>query len=188
MSPIYERLINEYRPGAFPQYGQMAEDPQDFLRQIESGYTPSEGYQYKQNKILQAMRNAAASGGRAGTMLDQEGQGDAVRGLLGEDMQQYLNNVLGIQGGGLSGLERLLGGRERGITGLAGSREREAQRGFEASSGLANILSQNLSERGALGFQGSMADQMRRDSKRRDRNQLIGNALGAVSGFFGGGF
>ncbi len=109
----YANRENLYLNNAPRQFGEMANDPSAFIDQIMRRYTPSEGYRFKEGRMQGAARNSAASGGFAGTQYDQERQADLIRGLLGQDQQQYLENTLGVQGQGLSGLERMLAGRER---------------------------------------------------------------------------
>lgn len=138
------------------QYGKMAETPMDYLNQIISGYKPSEGYKFREKNALNAARNSAAAGGISGTYNDQLGQAEMVSGLMGEDMQQWLQNVLGIQGAGLSGFEN------------------QANRGFNASQSLANIL-------GSVGgAQAGLAH-----SRQQAENQRMGNIMGGLGGLLG---
>lgn len=138
------------------QYGKMAGNPMDFLNQIISGYKPSEGYKFKEKHALNAARNSAAAGGISGTYNDQLGQSELVNGLLDQDMQQWLQNVLGIQGAGLGGLEN------------------EAGRGFGASQSLAELLGNISGSRAGLAYnrqQGSQED--------------AGNIFGQLGGLLG---
>lgn len=146
------------------QYGRMSQSPMDFLNQIISGYSPSEGYKFKEKNALNAARNSAAAGGISGTYNDQLGQAEMVSGLLGQDMQQWLQNVLGIQGAGLSGLEN------------------EAGRGFGASQSLADLLGNVSGSQAGLAYNRQQADQDRRGNMMGQLSGLLGAAGGALSG------
>ncbi len=145
------------------QYGQMAQNPMDFLNQIMAGYKPSQGYQYKQGVMGRDMANTAASGGFRGTNEDQRQRGELINALMGQDMQQYLQNVLGIQGTGLQGQE--LG----------------AGRGFQASGDMANITGTNLSERAGL----RMNQENQRITDRGNMMKMLASIAGAASGVTG---
>ncbi len=105
-----------------PQYSQMAGNPTDFYNQILQQYQPSAGYQHQAGKLNQLAHNKAAAGGYAGTAGDIFEHGEGLQGLMGQDMQQFLQNILGIQGAGQQGLEGQVG------------------RGFQASGSLADYL------------------------------------------------
>lgn len=130
MPDLYQNMPNLYeQPSEMSRgYGSMANDPQEYIKKIMRGYTPSEGYKYKEGRMSDAARAAASSGGFAGTRFDQEKRAEMIRGLLGEDQQQYLGNIMGAQGRGLSGLERLLEGRARGQALQIGGLERGQDR------------------------------------------------------------
>jgi hypothetical protein len=129
------------------QYNQMTQDPTSFLNQLMSGYQPSQGYQYKADLMGRELANTAAAGGFRGTSEDQRQRAELINSLMGQDMQQYLQNVLGIQGTGLQGQENAMG------------------RGFGASGDMANITGTNLSERSNLRMQQSQQGLQDRQSK-----------------------
>lgn len=148
------------------QYNRMSSDPMSYINQIISGYKPSAGYQFKEQKALDAARNSAAAGGFAGTRNDQMQQADMAQGLAGQDMQEWLSNVLGIQGAGLSGQQHV------------------ADRGYNASQSLANMLSSALGSQSGLAYE----DQ----KERRGNNQALMGGLSNLIGMgantaFGGG-
>jgi hypothetical protein len=119
------------------QYGRMAQDPTAFINALMEGYKPSEGYQFQQEQMGRAAANTAAAGGMRGTPQDQLQQQQITQGLLGQDMQQYLSNVLGAQQTGLTG--------EQGLYGI----------GFDASKGLGADLTNVLGQQAGLAFQGA---------------------------------
>jgi len=146
-------------------YNRAANRPMDFLNEIITGYKPSEGYKFREKQALNAARNSAASGGISGTQNDQLAQSELVSGLLGQDMQQWLQNVLGIQGMGLGGLEN------------------EAGRGFGASQSLADLLGNVSGSQASLAYNNQQA-------KKGDLGNIIGGIgglAGSLGGLFGGG-
>lgn len=147
------------------QYSQMAQNPMNFLNQIMQGYQPSQGYQYKSDVLGKDLANTAASGGFRGTNEDQRQRAELINSLMGQDMQQYLQNVLGIQGTGLQGQE--LG----------------AGRGFQASGDMANILGTNLSQQAGL----RMNQNNQSIADRGNIMKLIASLAGTAGGFMLGG-
>jgi hypothetical protein len=130
--------------------------------------------------MLGAARNSAASGGILGTQFDQENQQDIMRGLLGQDQQQYLSNIMDIIGSRAGTLGQQ-GGYESGI----------GNRGAGAADNLANILAGNASQRAGLQFQGQRqnnADRMQGNQNRNDNMMsMLGlGAMGMDRGWFGG--
>lgn len=138
VSPYYKPFIEEgeqARGQLTPQYEQMMQDPSAFINALMGQYEPSKGYQFQKEEMGQAAANTAAAGGFRGTPYDIEQQEKLTQGLLGQDMQQWLQNVLGVQ--------------QRGIAG----EETGAQRGYEAGRGYGDILGQNLQTMGGLAGQ-----------------------------------
>lgn len=146
-----------------PIYGQMAQNPMDYLNQILGGYQPSAGYQYKQKQLMDTARNAAAAGGYAGTPYDQREQTELVNSLLGQDMQQFLQNVLGIQGAGIGGYEGAVG------------------RGYESSGMLADLLSGKLGSQAGLAYQGAQQNNANRSQRTNAALNMIAQGLSAAA-------
>lgn len=152
-----------------PIYGQMSQDPNAFLDNIMRGYTPSEGYRFKERYLQQNAHNTAAAGGFAGTENDVLGRNEMVRGELGQDMEQFLANILGIQGRGLQGQENRI------------------NRGFQGSDALARLLSGNLESQGTLAYQGAHAQNQQNQNERGQNMRMFSSLLGAGSSLLGGG-
>jgi hypothetical protein len=159
-----------------PIYEQMAQDPTAFLNALMEGYTPSRGYQTREKVLSQALRNSAAQGGYAGTPYAQREQGELINDLLGGDQQQYLGNLMGIQGQGLGGLEGMIG------------------RGYQSSGNLADYIGNALGNQGGLAYQGQAQLNQGKYDQMRNRSQLwgdiikaMGSAAGGGGGFGGGG-
>ena len=83
----------------------MMNDPAAFMDALMKHYKPSEGYKYKQDMMGQAAGNSAAAGGQRGGTAEQSQQQQITQGLLGEDMQGWLNNIMGVHTQGMQGQE-----------------------------------------------------------------------------------
>lgn len=155
----------------------MTGDPTGFLNMLMKGYNTSEGYNFEKDKLEKELSNAANAGGIAGTPADFMKRGEGVQGLLSKDMQQYLENVLGIHKTGLEG--------ETGI----------ANRGFEASQNLTDLIGGALNQQGGLAFNNATnqnnqynQNQIQKSSDRNALFSALAKALGVGAGaLFGGG-
>lgn len=139
-----------------PMYQQQMNNPTGQYNDIMSQYQPSQGYQYKQDKLNQMMHNTAASGGYAGTGGDQQQRGELTNALMGEDMQQFLQNILGIQSTGMKGLEG------------------QAERGYGAAGNLADYMGN------AAGAQvgSNMFGQANNQGNRNDASSILSGLIG----------
>lgn len=146
--------------GLEPIYGQMSQNPNDFLSSIFSNYQQSPGFQRQQQNALQAGNNSAAAGGFAGTNQHRSDQMDLAQALQGQDMQQFLQNILGIQGSGMSGLENA------------------NTRGFEGARSLTDLLANVGGSRASLSYQNGANN---RNNQMFGMSQ-IGGGLGRMGG------
>lgn len=148
-----------------PILDQMTSDPTGFLQKIMGGYNQSKDYQLKNEAMTRAAGNSAAAGGQRGSLGDISNQARITDSLMGDDMQTWLHNVLGIQDKGMQGEE-----------GLYSS-------GFDATRDLTGDLSNVLGTQGTLEFQGQA-------NKNKSRSDLL-SALaklgaGGAAWHFGG--
>lgn len=144
-----------------PQFSQMGSDPAAFLEQLMGKYQPSRGYQLQRDEALKAAGNSAAAGGMRGSINDVSNEARISDMLQGQDMQQWLQNVLGIQSEGLKGLGH------------------QFDTGFNATQGLTGDLSNVLGTQAGLAFQG----QANQNKSQSDALSGILQALGGVAGF-----
>lgn len=184
VGPYYEPFIESGRQasGAVnPIYDRMSTSPGAFIEELMQGYAPSRGYRFKQGEMERSMRNSAAHGGFVGTPYNQQQQGELTQGLLSQDMQQFLANLLGVQQGGLEGQEGRIG------------------RGFQASTGYGDILGNKLASQAGLAFQGqagqnqlgadAYSQRMTNQTARRNgRMNFLSSLLGSAGAAGGGGF
>lgn len=143
-----------------PIYDRMSADPSGFLNSLMSGYTKSKDYQMKNDEMTRAAGNTAAAGGMRGSIDDIKNQSHITDALMGADMQNWVQNVLGIQGAGLSGQQHLY------------------DTGFDASRDLTGDLSNVYGTQGSLAFQG----QSELNKRRSDMMEaLIKGGAGAAA-------
>lgn len=158
----YIQRGNEQYEGLSNVYSQMGQDPAAFLESIMSSYQPSSGYQLALDEATQAASAAAAAGGYRGTPEDTMRQGALAQRLMGDDMQQYIQNVLGIQGRGLGGQQGFY------------------NQGFQASTGLGSDLANLYSSQGSLAFQ----DQRQKNQRQNELKNALMQAAMMTAGAF----
>ncbi len=145
-----------------PVYSQMTQDPAAYLEQLMGGYEPSKTYQTHRDEALNAIGNTAAAGGMRGSPQDIINSTRLSDSLLGSDMQQWLQNVMGLQGMGLQGQQHFY------------------DTGVGATSDIANILG----SKGGLSFQ----SQSQQNQRAMDLlNSLIKGGTSIAGGMAGGG-
>jgi hypothetical protein len=153
---IYDPYINrgnaQYE-GLNKQYTAMGQDPTAFLNKMMEGYEPSKAYQLQKDEALRAAGNTAAAGGTRGTLQDITKATRLTDMLMGQDMQQWLGNVMGIQDRGLSGQQHFY------------------DQGFDLSKTMGSDLANVLGTQGQLAFQGQA-----------NRNKSISDIIGALIG------
>jgi len=160
----YDPFINYGKEAATtltPQFNQMSQDPAAFLESIMSKYQPSRTYQLRNEEALRAAGNTAAAGGMRGSLGDIKNASRISDVLLGQDMQEWLNNVLGLQKEGQQGLGH------------------QFDTGFNATQGLTGDLANVLGTQSQLAFQG----QANQNKSRSDALSGILQAIGGIAGF-----
>ena len=124
------------------EYQKLYQDPNAIISRIGSGYRESPGYQWRLNQGENAITNAQARGGMAGTAQHQQEAGELAGHLADQDYNDYLKNALGLFGTGLQGRT----GIETGIFNT----------GAEASSSLAASLAKILQDQAKLRYQSGL--------------------------------
>ncbi len=146
-------------------YDELMKDPTGFINKLMQNYKTSEGYNFQKNALTSELGNTAAAGGIAGTPLDQMNQGAGVQGLLSKDMQQFLENALGVYGKGLTGKEGV------------------ASRGYDASGKLADILGGAANQNANYAFQNEQQGNTNRNSIFSTLAKALGGGIaGGVTG------
>lgn len=144
------------------QYGNLMNDPGALISRLGAGYQQSPGYQFQLKQGEQAIGNANAAGGMAGTQQHMQQSGQLANDMANQDYQQYLNQALGLYGAGLQGTAGL------------------NQMGFQGSSDLANSLANVLGQQAQYGYAGQ-AGQNQADSQMWQN--LFGGAGALASAF-----
>lgn len=157
-----------------PALTQMSTNPTAFLEALMQHYQPSNSYQTKLADMTKAAGNTAAAGGMRGSLNDIKNQANLTNTLMGEDMQQWLQNVLGIQNTGLSGLNNFYNSGYDATKSLYNT-------GYDASKSLSSDLANILGTQGQLAFQGQRENN-------QSRNDLMGGLLSGFGGALGGFF
>lgn len=160
----YDPFINQGKEAGGilkDQYGRML-DPTKFMDDIMSKYKMSEGATYKRDLLGKGIGNTAASGGFSGTPEHQREYGQMANDVMSGDMQEYLQNALGIHGTGLSGEKDFY------------------DKGFQASGSLADLLAGVLGSKSGLAFQSGT-------QKNANESALMQALMKALSTGAGGG-
>lgn len=162
----YDPFVNQGKEAGNTLQGQYTRmlDPQAFLDEIMGHYKTSKGAQYEQDKLSRGIGATAAAGGFAGTPEHQREYGEMASDINSRDMQQYLQNILGIQGTGLQG--------EQGFY----------NKGYEASGSLADLLGGNLASEGTMAFQGAQQSNANRMAFFNALAKALATGTGAALG------
>lgn len=131
-------------------------DPTAFMSQLQSGYKPSDAYQFKSGELQKGMRAMGGAGGYGGTPYHQQQYGEQADKLLSGDMQQYLQNAMDIYGQGIKG--------EQGLQ----------QQGFGASGSMADLMGGGLLAQGTTAATGQA-------QQNQNRQQLISGLMKLLS-------
>lgn len=145
------------------EYGKLM-NPTSFMDEIMKHYTESEGAKYEKNELGRGIGATAAAGGFAGTPEHQKEYGEMASGLMSKDMQQYLQNALGVYNTGLSGEQDFYG------------------KGFDASGKLADMIGGTLASQGGMAFQQGSQTNASRDAFMNALMKALGQAAGAGAG------
>jgi hypothetical protein len=118
LNPFFDRAIGAQNPffnagkesiPQFQQFLQMMQDPNKFINDLMGNYQESPYAKYQQDQAMRTATNMGSASGLSGsTPLTQFAQKNA-RDISSEDMNQWLQNVLGINTQYGEGLQRMMG-------------------------------------------------------------------------------
>lgn len=137
--PYYQPYIdagNQAVGGVQQQFQQLINNPNELYKRFGQGFQQSPGYQWQLGQGEQAINNAMASQGMAGSPQHGQFAGQLAGNLANQDFYKYIQNVMGLYGSGLSG--------EQGI----------ARQGQEASQNYANLLGNVSAGKGEYAYGG----------------------------------
>lgn len=146
------------------EYDRMTNDPTGFINEIMKNYAPSQGYQTQSDELRKLLSSTAAAGGISGTPYDQHQQGQEIQKLLSGDMQQFLQNALGVYGQGIGGKQSFY------------------NKGYDASKELSDLLSQVFGSKAGLAFEGRNAKNQNIADMMNMFAQLLGQGAGLAFG------
>ena len=174
-NPYIDQAIATQNP--YVQQGQQAQsqlnpllekmmlDPNAFFEELSKGYEPSRGYQLKRDEALNAAGNSAAAGGFRGTQEDLINSTKISDRLMGEDFQQWYNNLMGIQNKGIEGSMHI------------------GDQGYEAATNIGNLRNQQ----GALAYNAANnANKGNTDFLNQLMKMLATGGSAAIGGMAGG--
>lgn len=124
--------------GNFENWLGGMKDPSQFINHLMSGYQTSPYAKFQMQQGQNAANNAASASGMMGSTPYMQASQDYARNISSQDMNQWLQNVLGVNteyGAGQSALMRGGQGAANALTGLYGDMGRqmgEAAYGREA--------------------------------------------------------
>lgn len=166
---VYRDQLNPYiQPGLQAsqanqsRYSQLASNPASVHDELMSSYTPSKGFQLNMQEAQRLLNNQAPFLGGPRSDSFARTQADTITRLLMEGSKDYYNDLVNLMGMGLQG------------------QEFGAQRGFGASTALADALGTNLGNQASLAFRG----QQEKNAQRAQRQAMIGQLAGMLGGNF----
>lgn len=113
--------------GAIPQYQdwlKQMQDPSKFINEQMGNYQASPYAQYQQQQQMNALNNMASASGLMGSTPAMQQAQQNAQNISSQDMQQYLNNVLGINtqyGQGVGNMMNMGQGAANQLTNLYGN-------------------------------------------------------------------
>lgn len=156
ISPYYDPYFQVGKntlPGLQNTYGQLTNNPGEFLNNIGSNYHQSPGFQFALQQALQGANHASAAGGMAGSPQNQQQNMGIATNLANQDYNNWLGQATGLFGEGLNGQQNLAG------------------MGFQAGNSMAEQIAQALAQRGNLQYASNVG-----------QNQARGSALDNIFG------
>lgn len=135
--------------GAIPDYQNYLndmKDPSEFINKLMGNYEESPHSKYLQDQNIRSATNAASASGLSGstpmTQFIQENSNDIASG----DINQWLQNVLGINNKYGSGLENLLGMGENSANQLSGLYGNLGNKMGDSAAGSGNYKNKQISD------------------------------------------
>lgn len=159
--PYYDPYINaggQALGSVQEQFQQLLNNPNELMKRFGQGYQQSPGYQWQLGQGEQAINNAMASGGMAGSPQHGQMAGQLAGNLANQDYYNYMKQIMGLYGTGLEG--------EQGLE----------KQGMDASTGYANMLANLLAGQGEYAYGGKAGENQARSN---DWSNLFGG-LGAI--------
>lgn len=148
-----------------PQYNQMLNSPVDYYNDIFDQYTPSSSYEAMSDALSKALDNTMRASGTYGTDEHDRRKAKLINSLLSQDMQQFFNNVSGIQSQGLQGYQGF------------------NNQGYNAASTMGSDLSNLYGSEATLAFNGAQDYNQSHNARINQIASLLSAALGGYMGY-----
>jgi hypothetical protein len=158
----FAQMGKRLAPQLESQYGNMMQNPSELLQRLGSGYKQSPGYQFRMNEAMRGAGNAAAAGGYTGSPEAQNYAAKISEGLSSQDFNDYMQQALGLYGGGLQGMQGL------------------ENQGYGANTDLTMSLANLLGGKGQQAYESAA-------SRNKMINDLLGGLLKSGASYAGGG-
>lgn len=139
-------------------YQDWANDPVANYNKIMEQYKESPQFQHMRDQRLAALNNTSAAGGMGGSYQNLEGSADLAEALSSEDMQKWIQSMLGMQQQGAAGQSHL----------------------YDQGLGATNQQSNALTNQGGMAFQGQQQNNM-------NRSALLSSLMSGAGAFLTGG-
>lgn len=146
--------------GNFASFNQNYANPTQAYNNIMGNYQMTPAAQFQMQQMNKNMQNQQAAGGITGSPAAMKDMNQYDQGLVSQDQQQYLQNVLGIGNTYTNNLSQMMG---EGLGAAQGMNQNRMQLGGDLSQ-----LYQNMGMAGMYG------------------NQAMGSGIGSLLGGLGG--
>lgn len=132
------------------------QDPTGYYNQIMGNWQATPTFQKRLSTGMDAIRNAMASRGLGGSGNELKGLTDYTQSAISQDMQQYLNNILGIGNTGLKGYGDLshlgyLAGAQSGQYAMDAGQDLASMESAKAQAAAAQTNANNQNLWGGIG-------------------------------------
>lgn len=151
--------------GQFGQFNQQMSNPSQYVNGIMSGYQISPAAQFQMQQMQNQMNNSAADSGNLGSPSEQKAMMQYGNGIVAQNQQQYLGNVLGVGNQYENNLGTMMG---QGLNAAQGMNQNRMS--------LGNNLGQMYQNMGMAGMNGDQS-----------MGGGLGSMLGGLGGMFGSG-
>jgi hypothetical protein len=151
----------KFLPDLTKQYGNLVNNPADFINGLGGGYKQSPGFNFALQQALQGANHAAAAGGMAGSPTHEQTNMGIATNLANQDYYNWLNHALGSYSVGLSG--------EQGLY----------NSGQQAGMNMGEDLASALSQQANYAYGGDIANQ-------NFNSEILGQLIGLGGDYFTG--
>lgn len=165
ITPYYQPYIGagtDSLAALMGQYKQLLSDPGALMNRFGQSFQQGPGYKFAYDQAMNAINNAASSGGMLGSPSHQMEAGNMATGLANQDYYNFIGNILKMYQQGLLGSENIAG------------------MGYGASNELAQSIANVNMNKANMAYLGR-ANENQANADRANRNLNIAGALGGAA-------